>query len=352
MHFISGILLIDAPASALNNRGMLGGAGQQNISVTKTIRTEAGTFPYVSAQALRYWIRNTISPNDVWKNAPVFRDAKIAYSDANPILYADDDLFGYMRAESKKADASKQASESRTDIAAEITRVSPFRVGSLVAIVPTTPTRDFGTMTRFVEGDPVPHEHEFYRAVLRAPFSLDLQSAGVFSYANRTGFKNLDDVRIEQAKKAGLSHLADDKSYALPLNQRVKRCAMLLRTMGVIDGGAKQALHYTDTTPTVAAFAVFQGGNNPLYYLFGTDGQGGVRLKEDVLSEVSTVWRDHVKSPLYVGWRSGFCDGERERARAKLQEASFEHGVVFEHPRQVFERVAADLEQRAGEWMR
>jgi CRISPR-associated protein Cst2 len=352
MNFLTGIFVVDAPASALNNRGTVSMAGHTNVSLTKTIRTDALIFPYVSAQALRYWIRMTIPVGDSWQNSPVFRDAKIAFSDANPILYADDDLFGYMRAESKKADAGKQESQSRTPTSAEITRVSPFRVGPLVAINPVTPTRDYGTMTRSFEGDPVPHEHEFYRAVLRAPFSLNLQTAGVFSYSDRSGFRNLDQARIELAKKRNLEHSADAKTYALSLQVRAKRCATLLRTLGVIDGGAKQALHYTDTTPTIAAFAVFEGGNNPLYYLFGSDGEGGARLRSEVLDEVSSVWKDRIRSSLYIGWRHGFCDHERERMRLKLEQMHFEHDVVFDHPREAFSRAARDLEQNAAEWLR
>ena len=46
-----------------------------------------------------------------WRAAPVFRETKIAYTDANPIEYWDDDLFGYMRAPSKKAGAAEKRKE-------------------------------------------------------------------------------------------------------------------------------------------------------------------------------------------------------------------------------------------------
>src|SRR5262245_48790332 len=109
MAFVAGLLLIDAPASALNNSNdKIPGARTDNSVATKFIRTRAGeTFPYVSAQAFRYWLRTGLEemPNTGWQPSPIFRETKVAYTDANPIRYWDDDLFGYMRAQGGKAAA-------------------------------------------------------------------------------------------------------------------------------------------------------------------------------------------------------------------------------------------------------
>jgi CRISPR-associated protein Cst2 len=257
MAFLTGLLLIDAPASALNNAGAAEEARTENAIAVKFIRTRQGAFPYVSAQAFRYWLRSTLeqTPELNWKPAPVFREAKIAYTDANPIEYWDDDLLGYMRAPSKKAGAAEKrkgdaARASETPTSTEITRVSPFRVSTFLSIAPVSITSDFGTMTRH-EGDPVPHEHQFYHAVLKGLVSLNLHAAGTFSYVNRTGFRNLDDTRVELAKTKQLEHHGNEKSYRLPLEQRTQRLAALLRALGIVYGGAKLALHYTDVTPVV-----------------------------------------------------------------------------------------------------
>src|SRR6185312_5073869 len=111
---------------------------------------------------------------------------KIAYTDSNPLLYWDDDLFGYMRAPSKRESArlKREADTSRageTETTGAITRAAPFRVSTLVSLAPVSITSDFGTMSRH-EGNPVPHEHQFYRATLRGLFSLDLHASGTFSY--------------------------------------------------------------------------------------------------------------------------------------------------------------------------
>src|SRR5579875_2518471 len=147
MPFVTGCLLFDAPASALNNAGADEGAKTDNAIIVKRISTPEGPYPYVSAQAVRFWIRNSLElSSEKWKAAPVRREGKIAYTDADPIEYWDDDLFGYMRAPSKKADAAKDASASPLEKDREITRVSPFRVSTFVSISPSRPVVDFGTM--------------------------------------------------------------------------------------------------------------------------------------------------------------------------------------------------------------
>ena len=114
MAFITGCLVLDAPASALNNAGADEGAKTDNAIVVKKIRTPEGPHPYVSAQAVRYWIRTSLEANEIrWKAAPVRREGKIAYTDANPIEFWDDDLFGYMRAPSKAKDQAHLMQSSR-----------------------------------------------------------------------------------------------------------------------------------------------------------------------------------------------------------------------------------------------
>ena len=65
--------------------------------------------------------------------SPIEREKKIAFTQINPINYPDDDMFGYMRAESK------------TKV---FTRISPFKNSPLISVVGHNPTNDFGVMAR------------------------------------------------------------------------------------------------------------------------------------------------------------------------------------------------------------
>lgn len=350
MAFITGLMLFDCPASALNMSDQTpeeAGRGEMATAV-KFIRSKEGRYPYVSAQAFRYWLRTTLenSPELEWRPAPIYREEKIAYTDANPIRYWDDDLFGYMRAESKKAGAPERRKEDKTREAetptsTEITRVSPFKVSTLIAISPVPITYDFGTMSRH-EGDPVPHGHQFYHAVLKGLISLDLSSAGTFSYLNKTGFKNLDDNRIQEAKDRKLEELEKDKSYRLPLSERRKRIASLLKGLGILYGGAKQSIHYTDVTPKVFIGMIIKGGNNPLQYLIGADDKGLPVVHIGALKEMINVWGDQILSKIYVGWVQGFYDDQREILKNTLEEI-LKNKFLFNHSRQILNQLAEDI---------
>jgi len=361
MSFVSGLMLIDAPASALNNLGNIPGARTDNTVGVKMIRTREGAYPYVSAQAFRYWLRTTLEHSNLgWQAAPTYREKKVAYTDANPILWWDDDLFGYMRAPSKKTDAveAREADSSRVDetpTVDTVTRVSPFRVSTLVSIAPGNITEDFGTMSRH-EGDPVPHEHQFYRTTLKGLFSLDLGACGTFSYRQKTGYRNLDDVRTEQARERELQHLDDEKSYRLPLAERVQRICSLFEGLAHLEGGAKQTLHYTDVAPALVILAVTKGGNHIFGHVVGATRRGLPELKIDALHEALTVFRDDILSQVYVGWVRGYLNDERARFEAVLGDggelSGFAGMMHLSHPRDAYAALVADLRkpQNAG-WL-
>lgn len=339
MAFVTGLFLIDAPASALNNLGNVPGRLFDNVAGVKVIRTREGTYPYVSAQAFRYWLRTTLEHAGLgWKAAPIWREQKVAYTDANPIRYWDDDLFGYMRAPSTKKDAvaQREADKSRgaeTPTNDTITRASPFRVSTLVSIAPVNIVEDWESMSRH-EGDPVPYSSQFYRTTLKGLFSLDLHACGTFWYRQKTGFRNLDEPRIEEAKKAGLEELKALSAYRLPFEERLKRITALFEGMAKLEGGAKQALHYTDVSPALVVLAVTKGGNHPFGRIVGANSRGLPELQLEALKEAMSVFSDDILSDVYVGWVRGYLDEER----AKLEEfAKNEDGrVKISHPREAF----------------
>ncbi|MCA9951228.1 MAG: type I-B CRISPR-associated protein Cas7/Cst2/DevR [Anaerolineales bacterium] len=351
MTYLTGLFLIDAPASALNNLGSIPGARTDNTVGVKMIKTKEGAFPYVSAQAFRYWLRTTLEANPEWKAAPIYREEKVAYTDANPILYWDDDLFGYMRAPSKKSSAvqKREADESRqneTPTTDTITRVSPFRVSTLVSIAPVIITEDFGVMSRH-EGDPVPHEHQFYRATLRGLFSLNIQEAGTFSYQQKTGFRNLDDNRQKQAKEAGLQHVEKAKAYRLPQAERLDRITALLDGLAQLEGGAKQTIHYTDVAPPLVIMAVTKGGNHIFGHIVGADKNRLPVVKTEALAETLTVFKDEILSDVYVGWTLGYLDEERANFEAWASEQS---NIQISHPRQAFQALR-DVLNENPDWL-
>jgi CRISPR-associated protein Cst2 len=359
MAFVTGLLLIDAPASALNNLGQIEGAMAENASGVKFIRTREGAYPYVSAQAFRYWLRRTLeSGNWGWKAAPVYREEKIAYADANPIRYWDDDLLGYMRAPSKRASAAEARAadpsrKSETPTAETVTRVSPLRTSTLVSIAPVTLVSDFGVMAR-QEGNPVPHEHQFYRTTMQGLFSLDLHAAGTFSYRSKTGYLNLDEVRIKEPEEVKLQKLDKEKAYRLGVDDRLSRIAALLEALARLDGGAKQALHYTDVSPDLVFAAVTNGGNHIFGHIVGADAQCRPVLKIEALREALRVFEKDILSRVYVGWVPGYLDEQRAHFAQAVEEDEslkpWHSRIVLKHPREAFGDLVQELRQHPN-WL-
>lgn len=333
MAFITGLMLIDAPASALNNSNEKG--GNQETQVKRINVRGQGVYVYVSAQAKRYWLRNTLAAyfSNEWLASPVYTaeagKKQQAYTAGDPITYADDDLFGYMRATKDET----------------VTRVSPLRTSTLVSLMPASVVDDFGVMARIEkkEGDKegvVLHGHQFYRTVLVSLFSLDLRQAGRFTNQHRTGFQNLG--KEEKAKAKNLNYIEELKAFELPITERVRRVQVLLRALGRLEGGAKQTLHYTDVTPAFVIMGVTKGGNHMFGRVVTTNERNQPVINQDALLQVSEVFADDLLSGVYVGRAAGFMDSEQTVFEA------FNLNVV--HPRQAFDALADDLAKNP-DWM-
>ena len=365
MAFVTGTFLIDAPASALNNMGNIPEGREDNTVGVKQIYTKEGIYPYVSAQAFRYWLRMTLLRSDInWLSAPMYKeDASLAYTAADPIEYFDDDLFGYMRAP-KAQNLSKRRADPeyakltplqvKKDKELSVTRASPFRVSTLVAIAPQGTRQlhsDFGTMSRH-EGNPVPYEHQFYRTALKGLFSLDLHACGTFSYADRTGFRHLDEVRRQKAEAMDLEPLEAEKSYRLSLDQRLTRIQALFEGLAHLEGGAKQTLHYTDVAPTLVVMAVTKGGNHMFGHILGATRSGHPECKIEALQEALMVFRDDLLSPVYVGWVRGYLDEERTKFEAFVSEynADTPYPIHISHPRTAFLTLSEQFAKNPG-WL-
>jgi|SRR6185312_11828326 len=371
MAHISGILLIDCPASALNNAGKSiemerNDPGNENWTAIKKVRTAQGVFPYVSAQALRYWLRETLRTVPGWTSSPVFREDKVAYTDADPVQYAEDDIFGYMRAPSGKgkelnekrakwkneglSDQDTQGSGDKEKFAA-LTRNSPLKVSTLISIAPLRSRdvgSDFGSMSRF-EGDPVLFTHEFYRTTLIGMFSIDLRQLGRFYWVDRTGYRHLDDVRKRVAEEKGLRAIDGEKAFELPLGERKARLAQVLQGLGALAGGAKQALHYTDVSPRLLVMGVAKGGNHLFPTAVSANDKGQPVINLPALQEIDSVFRDNLLSEFFVGLAKGYLDDQRDGLSSCLSALS--RPGKIEHPVAMIRSFSKELESAAETWL-
>ncbi|WP_244809074.1 type I-B CRISPR-associated protein Cas7/Cst2/DevR [Streptomyces sp. So13.3] len=331
-------MVLAVEAGAPNN-----GKGEETKARVKFARIRGRQYPYVSAQAVRRWMRDGMVeqgsvPSPVTRVGKAQNRAQKANTDADPIRYADDDLFGYMRAGAKKDDA------------ATTLRDSPFMLGTLMSVEPAYPTEDFGVMSRGVS-EPVLHGHEFYTADLAAPFLLDLPRIGTFTLPNPGGVGRPNYLTQEQALQvadaaaagAQATTFRDQPAVRLPIEERRKRAALLLEALAHLSGGAKQALHYGDRVPALIVLVPFKGGINPLANCVDGEESTGLRVRGDVLRKELAAWDGEWEAPVRIGWRPGFRDEMRavfEKQCAQELEAGT---IVIDHPRTVLRGLAAEL---------
>jgi CRISPR-associated protein Cst2 len=340
MSYLAGKIVLAVTAGAPNN-----GRGEATTGRVKKATVRGQPYPYVSAQAFRRWLRDTMTglgaePSPATRVGKADGKAQKVTTEADPARYADDDLFGYMKATAKAGNG------------ATTLRDSPFMVGTFLAVEPARPTEDFGVMSRGI-GDPVLHSHEFYTADLAAPFLLDLPRIGTFTLpgpGGRGGGKPnyLDEksaLAVADAAAAGASVVGfrGQSAIQLPLPPRRHRAAILLEAMADLAGGAKNAMHYGDRTPALVAVVPMAGGVNPLGFVIdGAEDGSGLEVRAGVLRQELAAWQGQWEPPVRFGWRPGFHDLARKQFEADL--GDLDAGLIsIGHPRAMLRGLAEEI---------
>lgn len=310
-----GFVLLDVDVVALNNAGKSTMSNFDNAVATKSIFKNGKSYVYVSGQAWRYWWREALQKNMGWDLSPVIRDAKIAYTNANPIAYPDDDVFGYMRAATEKVkdDKGKEKSVNIT-----VTRVSPLKNSAIISVAAVRPVENWSSMAR-QGGDSVPYGKQEYSAVMKGMFSLDLSMIGTFSNYNKTGFQNLSEVLKQEALAKGAVEIDDQfmtnqKLIRLDKSLREKRIIDTIRALKYISGGAMQTNNMGDVTPKFIVLATTNTGNHPFSHIVKTTGDWDdvAVLNIEGIKEILKDYKETIVGQVFIGKRSGFLDDENE----------------------------------------
>jgi len=309
MRFAVGMLLIDAPHSALNMLGIDETLPDRTVTRVKKFKKGGLSYPYVSPQAWRYWWRKTLSEHFNWELSPLFREEKQVFTAANPVEYPDDDVFGYMRAFKKG------------NINITVTRISPLKNTPLISLLPdrSSVTSDEGYASRH-EGDPVPYSQEFYASVLKGAFSLDLNAVGRFTIIDKAGFKNLlrsdeipkklEEVKEEyekiESKAREIGAKIGEKEWAMPDEIRKKRGCETIKALRYIFGGAKQTQYLTDVTPKFIILMMIDGGINPFISDVVYEDKGEIKFDAEAVISRVIEFKDILYPKMFIGRDKGF----------------------------------------------
>jgi CRISPR-associated protein Cst2 len=96
---VTGCFLIPATGSFLNGAGLAPGE-DRNVATPKSFRSGGQRVPYVSAQAWRRWLRNTLIEETGWQPSELTAIELSAKGTTNkisgkldPVDYPEDDIF-------------------------------------------------------------------------------------------------------------------------------------------------------------------------------------------------------------------------------------------------------------------
>lgn len=335
MKTVQGFLLIDVDVAALNNAGADKSTNLENAVATKKITKNGKQYPYVSGQAWRYWWRETLKNDFEWLMSPIIRDKKIAYTEADPLKYPDDDIFGYMRAGKKIIKDPKTGKEKSENVT--LTRISPLKNSALIAVAYNPIVKNWSSMAR-QEGDAVPYGKDEYCAIMKGMFSIDLNQVGTFSMRGRTGFININQTMKEVFLKNGAIEIEDPIEKDLKGNphklvrlksetrmQRVKDTILALKTLS---GGAKLTTNLADVTPKLIVLATLKSGNHPFSHL-AKEELGKTIFSIEALKQIFKDYSDQIEGKIFIGKRIGFMDELKDDLK-KIEEKSFYYGSVSE----------------------
>lgn len=365
MKFAVGMILVDAPHSALNMLGIDESLPERTVTRVKKLRKGSLSYPYVSPQAWRYWWRRTLSEHFKWNLSPMFREEKQVFTAANPVEYPDDDIFGYMRAFKKG------------NVNITVTRMSPLKNTPLVSLFPdrSSVVQDEGYASRH-EGDPVPYSQEFYSTVLKGAFSLDLDAVGNYTIIDKAGFKNLlgvDEIQSKlnnikkkeirewlngvkneyeaiMSKARELRTEINEKRLTMPKEIRKKRASETIKALRYIFGGAKQTQYLTDITPKFVILAMLEGGINPFISEIVYEDKGEIKFdSEALISRILELKNLLNPKKLFIGKDKGFMrnwEDELEKVKNSLNEKEIE--VEITTVGEAIEKFAKEVEAYYG----
>lgn len=330
MSHIVGTFLVSAQGAFLNGAGIDKSGEDRTSVIPKQFSDGKYHVPYVSAQAWRRWLRDTLIEETGWKKSTLRAiklsekgtTSKIA-GELDPINYPEDDLFGYMRSEegqgrSKKTEVDNETKEPQKRIKVKaLIRASPFMSSILMSL------RKFGWKGKddgFVhleEGTPVPYSTVFYNTNLQAIFGLDLTRTGVFR--NVGDRIELREELIKPGIESGRIKERENDIYELSDNKIAKkRAGELLHSLSVLRGGAKQAAFAADISPKVMIFAGLDCGNLIFNNIFednpNQSSSDGPIIKIETLKEIVSDYEDRLVTPVYIGIRSGYLNPVNEDA--------------------------------------
>lgn len=298
MNDLKGINVVWLSETDLTN--MNSGEGESNFIDVKKYKKGDTEYPYVSGQAMRFYMREAIRRNLDSSFMCVPDDSGETCGDVKKCTNCD--LFGFMRTEKKKG---------------ATVRVSPVKVSPAQGLLPFDSNANVDFLTRRHRKE---EAGELEGDIVNVEVGANIYKAGVSIDVSRVGAEEKVDKESRSVEIEPIVSEDDQK----------KRIKAAIEGLRFISDYSKQARLLTDFTPDMVAISFQNRYSHRLQKLFELDAERNLnvqRLKE-ILDDVSSY-----SNSVLFGMVSGLVNNEDE-----VREALEEKGIEILTPKEAIEK--------------
>ncbi len=303
------------------------GEGGSNLVDLKKYRWAGREYPYVSGQAMRFYLKEAIRREVRPEEACVADEqGETCGRIAECVLC---DLFGFMT--------------TLPDVGAAV-RVSPVKVSPAMGLVPLEETMSVDFLTRRHRGAVQEEAGTIRGDIVNVELAVNIYKVGLAVDLRRVGQEEeLVEIEKGRGKKAQTIRGVALKEY-IDETERRRRVRLLLNAVEDFSDYSKQARLLTDFTPDLILVALQSNYSHRL--------QKALELRWDGTATLDAARLDQVIQELRLdlatfdgrpALAAGMLDGIIANA-GEVREVLARHGIDVTTPREAIERVKAWLE--------
>lgn len=282
---MKGISLIWLSETNLTN--LNSGEGESNYIDIKKYKKMGLEFPYVSGQAMRYYIKEAIRRNLEEGEYMCVPDEKgETCGEIEKCLTCD--LFGFM---------GTFKGEARGGGGANI-RVSPVKVSPAMGLLPFDDNSVVDFLTRRHRGEKLEGD------IVNVEIGTNIYRCGI----------SIDFLRIGGDETIDQSTRNIEINYFIDEHQRIHRALKILQALRYLTDYSKQSRLLTDFTPDVICIAFQDIYSHRLQKLFEFDRNGGNNPKILNIDRFREILQDvkEYSDPIFLGSLSGIIENQNE----------------------------------------
>jgi len=330
---VKAIQLIWLSKTGLTN--LNSGEGGSNLVDIKKFRYGGQEFPYVSGQAMRFYLKEAIRRHLQPKEACVPDEQGEACGRISECVLCD--LFGFMWTE-----RSERRGEGRSHV-----RTSPVKVSPAVGLHPLDATMTIDFLTRRPRGTTIEAgQEEEARSIVNVELATNIYMAGVCIDVERIGREEelVELAGAEKARRKFSIRGVQLKDYVQSNTERIRRIRLLLDAIQDFSDYSKQARLLTDFTPDFLLIAIQSNYSHRLQKAIQLQDSEGTRINVERLRQIirevrHDLWSVDNKPALWAGMIDGIIENASE-----VKQVLEAEGVPIMTPREAISAVKTVLE--------